>query len=250
MADDNAAQPCPGYRLDDEQRRRVADCLTKDRLRLPSERFKQLIRDIEASIADFRASAHEGSFREAHDALRRIWELSHEDDPPVGLLRGLTRALPSRAAKYLNRHRPLDIDPDQMSALQDWEPDVNPETLTTRILAAEGAQIVEGRSRGRGKRSGRRVEPIIMGEARGAGPRTHRGGRPKNSDQQELVMFLALDWLRATEHAPTGGRSHNVGFGDLAHSVFQWVGLSEGSAAYALRQYWAEVRRASEAKQR
>jgi hypothetical protein len=27
------------------------------------------------------------------------------------------------------------------------------------------------------------------------------------------------------------------------HSVFQWLALPEGSAAYALRQYWAEARR-------
>ena len=63
-------------------------------------------------------------------------------------------------------------------------------------------------------------------------------------------MFLAVDWLRATNKAPTAGRSDKSGFGDLVHSVFQWVGLQEGTATYALRQYWADVTQAQARKQR
>jgi hypothetical protein len=232
-------------RLDEKQRQRVKKCLAKDRIRLPSERFEQLIRDIEASIADFLANTPGESFREAHDALRRMWDLSHEDDLSLGLLRRSIRALPTRAADYLNRRSLMDIDPEQIEALQLWEPDANLETLTARVLSAEGARIVEGRSRGSGKRSKSRLEPIIMGEARGAAGRTHRGGRPKSAEQEELVMFLALDWLHATEQEPMAGRGYH-GFGDLVHCVFAWLGLPKGSAAYALRQYWGEVNSSKE----
>ncbi|MGA8587058.1 MAG: hypothetical protein WB715_25050 [Roseiarcus sp.] len=250
MADNNADHPTVRDPLNEEQRSRVMDCLAREDLHLLSGPFDRLICDIEDSIADFRASARGGSFREAHDALRRLWELSQEDDLPVGLLRARIQSLPKRAAEHLNRHGPGGIDSEQLRAAQCWEPDAKEIALTTRILAAEGAMIVEGRSRGHGRRSGRRAEPIILGEARGAGPRTHKGGqpkkpthkggRPKNADQQELIRFLACDWLRATDRPPACGRSDYRGFGDLVHSVFQWLGLEE-SATYALRQYWAEI---------
>jgi hypothetical protein len=44
----------PGYRLDNEQRSRVRDCLGKERISLPQQRFEQFISDIEASINRFR----------------------------------------------------------------------------------------------------------------------------------------------------------------------------------------------------
>ena len=95
------------------------------------------------------------------------------------------------------------------------------------------------------------MEPIILGEARRDGPPTHKGGqpkkptpkggRPKNADQRELIRFLECDWLRATDRPPACGRSDYRGFGDLVHSVFQWLRLEGDSATYALRQYWAEI---------
>jgi hypothetical protein len=54
-------------------------------------------------------------------------------------------------------------------------------------------------------------------------------------------MYLAMDWLTATGEPPKHGRSDNTAFGDLVHSVFQWLALPEGSAAYALPQFWAAV---------
>jgi hypothetical protein len=84
---------------------------------------------------------------------------------------------------------------------------------------------------------------MIVGEVRGAGAVRHRGGRPKNAAYQDLVMHLAMDWLRATGNAPKPGRSDSTGFGDLVHSLVQWLSLPEGSAAHALRQYWADVKK-------
>ena len=81
-----------------------------------------------------------------------------------------------------------------------------------------------------------------MGEVRGAGTVRHRGGRPRNEAYQILVMHLALDWIQATGEEPTPGRSDHSGFGDLLHSIFQWLSQPEGSAAYALRQYWGVMK--------
>jgi hypothetical protein len=110
-----------------------------------------------------------------------------------------------------------------------------------RVLSSEGGRVVCGRSRGGGKRSPIRLEPVIMGIARGAGTHGLRDGAPTQDALHELVMHLALDWLHATDKAPKSGRSDSSGFGDLVHSVFQWLDVSEDSsetAAYALRRYW------------
>jgi hypothetical protein len=51
-----------------------------------------------------------------------------------------------------------------------------------------------------------------------------------------------MDWHDATGEAPRPGRSDYTGFGDLVHSVFQWLGLPEGSGTHPLRRYWADVK--------
>lgn len=93
-------------------------------------------------------------------------------------------------------------------------------------ISAEGGRVVEGRSRGGGKRSGKRLEPMIMGEVRGGGATRHRGGRRRDLAHQDVVMHLAMDWLTATGELPKPGRSDDTGFGDLVHSVFQLARLS------------------------
>jgi hypothetical protein len=106
--------------------------------------------------------------------------------------------------------------------------------------------VVPGRSRGGTKRSRARLEPMILGEVRGVGASGHTGGAPTQDAIHELVMQLALDWLRATGKAPTPGRSDRSGFGDLVYSVFQWLCVSQDhteTAVYALRRYWDSIRR-------
>jgi hypothetical protein len=88
--------------LTDEQRARVHDCLTKEGLLLSQDSFEQLIRCIETSIDNFLTTPIEGPFREAHDALRQLFELSHDEDPSVALLRNRVRALPTGAIKYID----------------------------------------------------------------------------------------------------------------------------------------------------
>jgi hypothetical protein len=110
-----------------------------------------------------------------------------------------------------------------------------------QVLSADGARIVAGRGRGGGKRSRPKMEPMIAGTVRGGPEPKQRGGRRGEGARRDLVMHLALDWLQATGSLPEPGRSDNSGFGDLVHSIFQWLDISGDpteAAAYALRRYW------------
>jgi hypothetical protein len=237
----------PPLRLDDEQRQRVRDCLRKDGFSLPSDRFERFIGDIEALITDYLAA----QTSQGADALRRLSLLCVDPDPPIWMVRTLIERV---AAEHLDVRFPIAIsspfvDDGREAEFQNWAQfsewartaKAAPLIFAARVITAAGARIVEGRSRGGGKRSARRVEPIPIGEARGA-------GRPKNDAQQDLVLYLAIDWHHATGKMPTAGRSDYLGFGDLVHSVFQWLELPEGSAAYALRGYWAQARKGRERK--
>jgi len=88
-----AAEQETPFRLDNEQRARVRDCLRKEALSLPRDRLERLIGGIEASIARFRATPPEGSFRDAHDTLRALRALADEDIGAAICSPGLT--LPS-----------------------------------------------------------------------------------------------------------------------------------------------------------
>jgi hypothetical protein len=245
-----------GYQLDDEQRARLRDCLGKAGITPPSREFDRFVRDVEDSISVYLTTKLSATLRENHDALRAVWRPAHEDDPPVGMLRARVNKLPKTALEYINR-RALRVIPRlfpgetfENSAFLDWAEKAPGDKLVKalRVLAADGAQIVVGRSRGSGKRSSRRVEPMILGEVRGVGAKKREGGRPNRDAQRELVTNLALDWTSATGNAPERGRSDRTGFGDLVHSVFQWLLPAEqtaGRANYALRQHWSEVEKAN-----
>lgn len=128
-----------------------------------------------------------------------------------------------------------------------------------RVLSADGGLIVPGRSRGGGKRSRSRPEPVILGNAGGVGSRYDRGGRPRDEREPVLVMHLAGDWLGATGEVPGKSRSDRSGFGKLVPLVFQWILVSVDAsqvaidaaiedateaASYRLRQFWKEVEQA------
>jgi hypothetical protein len=257
--EDRRSYQSAGYRLDDERRDRIRDCLAKAQISLPNDRFEPLVRDIEASIDHFINAPLEGTFREAHNALRVLRKRCHLEKPPVRVLREELRKLPQPAIKYMGRRARVVIPrlfpgeiiggsifdpPDRLAArFLAWAISAVDQKLVKalRILTAEGGRIVPGRSRGAGKRSRPRFEPSIMGEVRGAGTCDHKGGAPTGAALHDLVMHLALDWLRATEEPPKPGRSDRTGFGDLVHSVVQWCDLpgdSHEAAVYALRRYW------------
>jgi hypothetical protein len=105
MASDKSAS----QRLADLKRTLIWDCLRGAGLLLPADRFERLIGDVEASIAHYRAGASEDSFRVAHDALRELWHLSDDDDPPVGQIRARIAALPPQAIEYIDRRAPIVV---------------------------------------------------------------------------------------------------------------------------------------------
>lgn len=279
-------EPAP-FRLDDEQRARIRDCLRKDKVSLTPDRFERFVGEIEKSTDHFLGLPLKETFRDAHDALRDLWALAHEDDPPIGQIRVRLTKLPLAGREYVGRRarnvmRRLGVDlggpaaesserafdhflqwtktaealkrpkapmplpktvDEHVAALSVTAPASPPILIRAlRVLSSDGGRNVGGRSRGAGKRSRLRFEPVIMGEARGAGTVRHRGGRPTIEYHQTLVMHLALDWLTATGGPPKSGRSDSTGFGDLVHTVFLWLGLSDEKAAYALRRYWADVK--------
>src|ERR1700730_952761 len=202
----------PGFRLDEEQRARVRDCLQKDNIAPQGAVFERLLLDIESSISPrYRAQRRRPR---GTAALRAIWVFADEDDPPVRVLRGLVKALPKPAVDYIDRRAPRTIsklfpaDPFEGGTFLAWADKASGDKFVQalRVLSADGGQIVAGRSRGRGKRSSRRLEPVIFGEARGAGTKWRKGGRPSEGARHELVMHLAVDWLRATGQMARPGR--------------------------------------------
>jgi hypothetical protein len=104
------------------------------------------------------------------------------------------------------------------------------------MAISEGGIIVPGRNRASGKQSAKRLEPIIMGIARGSNYNSTAGGRPNGADEERLVSYLAVDWALATGKLPERGRSSETAFGELVHHVFSWTTKSEPDQA--LRRYW------------
>jgi hypothetical protein len=232
------------FRLDDEHRSRISDCVRKDGIQLDHQGIIDFVCKIESSLVAFhKARADAGTRRQAHDALRDLWQLSYEVDVPVGQLRARLLYLPKLALDHLDL-RARVMSPKLSDSVEGgfltWAENADAEQLVKmiRMLNADGARLVS-RSRGRGKRSRARLEPVIFGQARGDGGGVNAGGRPSQDARDALVMLLAVDWTIATGTEPLPGRSDHAGFGDLVHSVFQW--LREPAPDQALRRYWIEV---------
>jgi hypothetical protein len=149
-------------------------------------------------------------------------------------MRGRLRCLPKQALDYLDmqvRSTYPELFDSVDGGFLTWAETADATRLVEmiRIHSAAGARLVSGR-RGRGKRFGR---------ARGGGAGVNTGGRPSQHARDTLVMHLAVDWTVAIGVKPRPGRSDHTGFGDLVHSVFQW--LHEPSPSQALRRYWTIV---------
>src|SRR5581483_8398107 len=217
------------FSLDDEQRNIVRDCLRKAGLSPTKAAFEDLVNKFEATIRLFRSTEPEPSFRQVHNALRALWQLAHDDDASPAQIRARLAKLPASALRYMEdraRHILPNLFPS--SSVDDgflaWAKTAKPRQLidAVAVLSAHGARVVPGRSRGGGKRSNRRLEPLILGEVRGASDHERKGGRPSARPRDQLVMHLALDWATATDVMPQAGRSDRTGFGDLVHAVFDW----------------------------
>lgn len=260
------------FQLDDEQIRRVEDCLRKDGVELPKCKLLDVARTVAVAMDTFRKDKreHEMTFREIHDALRSLSLLANEMDPPSAQIRARIERLPDQVLKEIDRLAPqvipklfkpwpallrggstrTDSPPDEIwprGGFREWARSAQGEKLVraVQVLAARGGVIVPGRSRGHGNRSRSRIEPYVMNVARGAVDQKRSGGRPSDLDFKiSLIGRLADPWQRFTGTFPKPGRSDHTGFGDLVHSVFQWLGASGPS--YALREWWKEIRRTEE----
>ena len=233
----------------------IGDCLRSENIRLSSSQMTAFVSDIREDTATFEKAKEETKrFRETHNQLRRLWEVAADESPQLELLLEAIRDLSRDATAYVNRRFPnvmerlLGEQPKEID-FKSWAQTAGAETLArvSRLVAAEGAEIVPGRSRGRGKRSRPRVAPVVMGITRGNSTGAPHGGRPNNELMIELIMRLALSWLGATGKEPKRGRGDNTGFGNLVFLVFEGLCLldkeGEESGVHALRQYWSRVRR-------
>ena len=188
-------------RLDDEHRSRISDCVWKDDIQLDHQGIIDFVCKIKSSIVAFlKARADARTRRQAHDALRDLWQLSYEEDVPVGQLRARLLYLPKLAFDHLVL-RARVMSPKLFDSVDGgfltWaeNADANELVEMIRTLGADGARLV---SRGRGKRSRARLEPVIFGQARGDGGGVNTGGRPSQDARDALVMHLAVDWTIAT----------------------------------------------------
>jgi hypothetical protein len=250
-----------GFPLDSEQRRQLRGCLRRASVILVVP-FDDFIARIERSINHFLTTKPEGTAREAHDELREIWFLSHEDDPSPALLRARLKSLPPFALEFLARRAravlprlfpglkfvgaAFEPPVSFVARLLDWAAQAKgPELVKAlQVLSADGGELVTGRSRGGGKRSAPRFEPRVLGVVSGSPGSKAEGGRPSEDARQALVMHLALDWCQTTGQMPARGRSDQTGFGEIVHCMFQWLAISREpyeAATYALRRFWDEV---------
>jgi hypothetical protein len=110
--------------------------------RCPRTAFSD-IGEIETSITAHLAAEPEGTDRDTDDALADLWSLSHENDPPVGLLRGRIKALPRRAVDYIDRRFPMVFEGPFLTRapatrFQEWAATADAQSLirAIRVLRA------------------------------------------------------------------------------------------------------------------
>jgi hypothetical protein len=188
------------FRLDDEHRSRISDCVRKDSIQLTYQGIVRFAHNIEILIVTFvKAKGNTtGSYRQARNALRDLWRLSHQadDDISVRLPRARLQCLPKLALDYLDMRARL-TSPELFDSVDGgfltWAKDADATRLVEmiRIHSGVGARLVS-RSRGRGKRSRARLEPVIFGQARGDGGGVNTGGRPSQDARDTLVMHLTV----------------------------------------------------------
>jgi hypothetical protein len=198
-------------KLDDEERKWLAGILKKAGIKAAPFAFDKFMY-VSSSIQAFRASTsmRRGTHREAHDAIRKLFFKAHEDNCAPDEIVELVDELPEQAVGYIDRRATLVIPklfPGETAdnGFRQWARTASRTELivAAQVLSSEGASLVD-RSRGTGKRSGKRVEPVVMGLARGAGGHKHKGGRPKDEPMAVLIaqsrLGLALTHRRAPCH--------------------------------------------------
>jgi hypothetical protein len=223
------------------------------------EVVERLLAAIESLMAAYRQDASQSTRRERHDARRALLRLADEVDPPVAVIRKRIAELErtdiaeaeERARRLWSRVFPgesLESGFDFAAWLQTAEKEKLLEAV--RTFFTDGGVAVPGRARPNGKRSKPHLEPLILGQARGAAsaqsatkastgctesPPSPPGGRPRSDAEDDLVMHLAVKWQWITRLEVPPGRSDQTPFGSLVHHVFGWLGIE--TAEQSLRRY-------------
>ena len=204
---------------------------------------------IEASVSVYRAevSGNLGA-GQASPVLRSLAKRLTQDDPSVGEIRDLIRALPPAAVEQIESRalRLADQVPacaDVGSGLLGWAKFTSATDLIPllRLCVVEGGAMVRGQDRPTGRQSASHFEPIVFGRGQGLSwlPKL-QGGRPADNAEVRLIAHLAVDWHLATGFEPEAGRDGHSAFSGLVHDVFGWIGRSK-KATFSLRAYWAMV---------
>jgi hypothetical protein len=259
-------------RLDEEQRDRLRRCLHRAVPRIPEAEFERFVLRVRRAMSAFltdKQRMYVMTDREVHDTIRDLWNLATDPDPSIGRIRARIREFPEQVMRRLD-YRVQEVIPKlydhgispsrvigkrtampradaaalRKGGFRMWAARADDRVLIKAIMVpapVTGAVIVPGRSRGKGKRSGPRIEPFIDGIARGKVDQMRRGGRPSDVDFKiSLIGSLAHAWERTTGTFPSPGRSDRSPFGELVHCVFQWQGIEKG-IEHALRWFWKDV---------
>jgi hypothetical protein len=251
--------------LEEEKRAIIRGVLDQAGMKPTKEIVERLIGSVHSSMAAFRQAASQITARERHDAIRALLRLAEEGDPPVAVIRKRITELPvvdiAEAEKRARRLWPRVFRSQDLESEFDfvtWSQTAPVADLleAVRTFFSNGGTVVRGRARPGSKRSKSGLEPLILGQARGAAspsrakaePPTGRSenqlpspgiGRPRADGADKLVMHLAIDWHLVTGLEPQPGRSDQSAFGALVHHVFSWLGIE--TAGQSLRRYWDHV---------
>jgi hypothetical protein len=201
---------------------------------------------IEASVSVYRAEVS-GKLGAGNAApvLRSLALRLTQDEPSVGEIRDLIRALPSAAVEQIEARalRLADRVPACATVGSDllgWAKAAAPSDLISllRLCLVEGGAVLSGQMRPTGRQSAPHFEPIVFGRGQGMSwlPKL-QGGRPADNAEVRLIAHLAVDWLESTTVEPEAGRDGNSAFSSLVYSVFGWLDI-EDKAQHSLRQYW------------
>ena len=257
MSDLTADADIGAFLANEETRNQIRDFLRRSGLAGTSAEVAALTAAISASIKTFRAEASEQPrFRPTHNTLRRLWQLTTREQPPVELIRQGTAGLSDAALRAFEprakRLWPMLLGQDfRRDAFRSWVMTADGDKLVRilRVCIADSAMPLPGRRRAGGRQSRARLEPTIMGVVRripqGASyqppPGNVPNGRPRAEPADNLVLSLALSFGAIMGKPPTPGRSDGQDneFANLVHAIFDWFDVS--SAEQTLRRFWARV---------
>jgi hypothetical protein len=245
--------------LDADQVDRIRRILKRASIASPNS-GQILARDVADTMSVYRAENSQSdvatTFREKRDSFRELWRLAEQPDPPVGQIRARLKELPTEILRDIEEraerrwpHYYFD-EPAPTTSAERWLANAPAEKLVAILppSISYGGQWILGRGRGSGRRSKPQYEPMILSVVRGSRPSSKSAtvdrsecdrvadGRPGDDATPQLISFLAMDWVKATEQIPIPGRSDKTPFGDLVHQVFGWLGLPDATGA--LRRYW------------